>query len=289
MGLHRPQTAQSSQPQVTDEEDSLYLRFPSPGMSQTPLPPPTVHRSPPVVVSRAQRNLLWVLAAEGDETEIYAADMSGRDLGTWRLDPALYTEWTALALGRCDQKTCLYIGDLGDSLGRRGTVQLYRFEEPLLAFDRIPRTYSVTGVQKLIVGYPDGAHDARALVVNGRRHRSDRDQWVRREIPALFSIPGRLDQRQQQNRRARRGHRGGKHPTVRRSDRDHADRHGRLRRTERDQPDLPDAGGERNGARPHTPRLRAPSGRAEWSGRGLAGQPDASSSARCRDSIRRPR
>lgn len=115
-------------------------------------------------MSRQHRNVLWALAAEGDETEIYATDTTGRDLGTWRVD-ALYTEWTALAVGRCDQKTCIYIGDLGDSLGRRGTVQLYRFEEPLLPFDRIPRTYSVTGVQKLIVGYPDGAHDARALSV----------------------------------------------------------------------------------------------------------------------------
>jgi len=124
-----------------------------------------VLRSPPVIVSRQQRNVLWVLAAVGDETEIYAADTTGRDLGTWRLSSALYTEWTALAVGRCDQKTCIYIGDLGDSLSRRGTVQLYRFEEPLLAFDRIPKTYSLTGVQKLIVGYPDGAHDARALSV----------------------------------------------------------------------------------------------------------------------------
>jgi hypothetical protein len=164
MGLQRPQAAQSSQPQQVDEEDSLYLRFPSTGTNQASSQAPTIHRSPPVIVSRQQRNVLWVLAAEGDETEIYASDTTGRDLGTWRVD-ALYTEWTALAVGRCNQKTCIYIGDLGDSLGRRGTVQLYRFEEPLLAFDRIPRTYSVTGVQKIIVGYPDGARDARALSV----------------------------------------------------------------------------------------------------------------------------
>jgi hypothetical protein len=164
MGLQRPQAAQSSPLQQVDEEDSLYLRFPSSGTSKASPPAPTVHRSPPVIVSRQQRNVLWVLAAEGDETEIYATDTTGRDLGTWRVD-ALYNEWTALAVGRCDQKTCIYIGDLGDSPKRRGTVQLYRFEEPLLAFDRIPRTYSVTGVQKIIVGYPDGAHDARALSV----------------------------------------------------------------------------------------------------------------------------
>jgi len=164
MGLQGPQAAQSSQPQQVDEEDSLYLRFPSTGTNQASSQAPTIHRSPPVIVSRQQRNVLWVLAAEGDETEIYASDTTGRDLGTWRVD-ALYTEWTALAVGRCNQKTCIYIGDLGDSLGRRGTVQLYRFEEPLLAFDRIPRTYSVTGVQKIIVGYPDGARDARALSV----------------------------------------------------------------------------------------------------------------------------
>lgn|GEM_PF-768677 len=164
MGLQQPQMAQSSQPQPVDEEDSLYLRFPSSGTDKASSQAPAVHRSPPVIVSRQQRNVVWVLAAEGDETEIYASDTTGRDLGTWRVD-ALYTEWTALAVGRCNQKTCLYIGDLGDSLMRRGTVQLYRFEEPLLAFDRIPRTYSVTGVQKIIVGYPDGAHDARALSV----------------------------------------------------------------------------------------------------------------------------
>ena len=164
MGLQRPQAAQSSPLQQVDEEDSLYLRFPSSGTSKASPPAPTVHRSPPVIVSRQQRNVLWVLAAEGDETEIYATDTTGRDLGTWRVD-ALYNEWTALAVGRCDQKTCIYVGDLGDSPKRRGTVQLYRFEEPLLAFDRIPRTYSSTGVQKIIVGYPDGAHDARALSV----------------------------------------------------------------------------------------------------------------------------
>jgi hypothetical protein len=165
MGLPQPQAGRSSQTQKIDEEDSLYLSFPSSGTGKVSAPAPTVERSPPVIVSRQQRNVLWVLASVGDETEIYAADTTGRDLGTWRLSPALYTEWTALAVGRCDQKTCIYIGDLGDSLGRRGTVQIYRFEEPLLAFDRIPRTYSLTGVQKLIVGYPDGAHDARALSV----------------------------------------------------------------------------------------------------------------------------
>ena len=138
MGLPQPQSGQKSQ--QVDEEDSLYLGFPSSGTNTTSAAAPTVHRSPAVIVSRQQRNVLWVLAAVGDETELYAADTTGRDLGTWRLSSALYTDWTALAVGRCDQKTCIYIGDLGDSLGRRGTVQLYRFEEPLLAcgHDELP-------------------------------------------------------------------------------------------------------------------------------------------------------
>lgn len=165
MGLPQAQAGRLTPSQKADQEDSLYLEFPSSSTNKTASPAPTVHRSPAVIVSRQQRNVLWVLAAVGDETEIYAADTTGRDLGTWRVSPALYTDWTALAVGRCDQKTCIYIGDLGDSVARRGTVQVYRFEEPLLAFDRIPKTYSITGVQKLIVGYPDGAHDARALSV----------------------------------------------------------------------------------------------------------------------------
>ncbi|HEY7026628.1 MAG TPA: hypothetical protein VH438_03430, partial [Gemmatimonadales bacterium] len=80
MGL--PQAAPSTQSQKVDEEDSLYLAFPPSGTNMTASPSPTVHRSPAVIVSRQQRNVLWVLAAEGDETEIYAADTTGRDLGT---------------------------------------------------------------------------------------------------------------------------------------------------------------------------------------------------------------
>jgi hypothetical protein len=61
--------------------------------------------------------------------------------------------------------TCLYVGDLGDSLSLRGSVQLYRFQEPILSADRIARGYGITRVQRLDVHYPDGRHDARAMTV----------------------------------------------------------------------------------------------------------------------------
>ena len=117
------------------------------------------------MVSRRQRNLLWILPGQGNEPELYAIDTLGHDLGTWRLTSAENSEWTALALGRCDQNTCLYVGDLGDSLTLRGSVQLYRFQEPILSADRMVRSYGISQIQRLDVHYTDGRHDARAMTV----------------------------------------------------------------------------------------------------------------------------
>jgi hypothetical protein len=148
----------------------VFLRddtLPSSSVVLPGIPQPHAGGSPAAVISRRQSNLVWALDYVGSETELYAADTLGRDLGTYRVNGAANNDWAALALGRCNSNTCLYVGDTGDSAGRRGSVQLYRMEEPLLSADRIPRAYGLPRAERLDVRYPDRPMDVSAMVVAG--------------------------------------------------------------------------------------------------------------------------
>jgi hypothetical protein len=146
-----------------------------------------------MVVSRLQSNLVWTFNPNGHETELYAADTTGRDLGTFELTGINNLEWEAIAEGPCGQRTCLYLGDLGDPVERRSSVTLYRLEEPLMARDRLPRVYAVVRIDSLSVRYPDGPHDTQAmylardgstyLITNGRTrgvsvYRTSAASWI---------------------------------------------------------------------------------------------------------------
>ncbi|MEP6572092.1 MAG: hypothetical protein ABJD11_05325 [Gemmatimonadota bacterium] len=131
------------------------------------VPLPRAGGSPAVVKSRRQSNLLWTLDFIGSETELYAADTLGRDLGTYRVNGAANANWAAIALGRCNNNTCLYVGDTGDSAGIRTSVQLYRMEEPLLSADRISRAYGLPRAERLEIRYPDRPVNVSAMVVAG--------------------------------------------------------------------------------------------------------------------------
>lgn len=146
-----------------DDDDSVWSLTPAgtglPAAGRAALP------SPALVVSRQQRNLVWLIVPGGSEVELHAADTAGSHLGTWRLAGARNVDWSALALGPCGREQCLYIADTGDSLERRPVVSVYRVVEPLVPFDRLGRTLSLTRAQRIDFSYPDGPHDVRALAV----------------------------------------------------------------------------------------------------------------------------
>ena len=127
---------------------------------------PVVTGSPAVAVSRHQAGVLWVLTLLGGDTEFYAADTLGRDFGTFRLGGAINNGWTAMSLGPCGIRTCLYIGDMGDADERRNAIMLYRVPEPSVPYNRLPRVFGVTGIERLEVRFPDGPHDAGAMYLS---------------------------------------------------------------------------------------------------------------------------
>ncbi|MFT5679551.1 MAG: hypothetical protein ACI8RZ_000455 [Myxococcota bacterium] len=121
-----------------------------------------------LVASRTHANILWGHNDAGNDALIYAIGVDGADNGEVFIYGAINEDWEDIAIGPCastdDGCSCLYIGDIGDNdLTREGGV-VYRLPEPDL----------VTGdgqgqgdaPEALPFRYPDGAHDAEALLVH---------------------------------------------------------------------------------------------------------------------------
>ncbi len=116
--------------------------------------------------SRSHRGVLWANNDSGDSARVFAISTDGSDLGTVQVAGATAVDWEDLALGPGPNGADhLYVGDTGGAGGNRSVVTVYRFAEP-----DPPGTGSTTIVmgQAVSLQYPDGAHDAEALLLDAR-------------------------------------------------------------------------------------------------------------------------
>lgn len=107
--------------------------------------------------------MLWSHNDSGNPPHLFATDTTGAALGRWEVAGVPNRDWEDMALGPCPHGECIYIGDVGDNAERRRSVTLHRFPEP----DPGRRDTVVTGVESVVVTYPDRARDVEALYVDG--------------------------------------------------------------------------------------------------------------------------
>lgn len=112
-----------------------------------------------LAVSRRSPGRLWSHNDSG-EAVLFAVDTSGSLAGRVHVTGAAVEDWEAIAVGPCDAGSCIYIGDIGDNKAARRSVTIYRLPEP----DAASGTVAVSDV--FHAAYPDGAHDAEALLVS---------------------------------------------------------------------------------------------------------------------------
>ncbi len=107
--------------------------------------------------SRATAGQVWALNDSGKPV-LLAIDANGTVAGRVVIAGASVDDWEALASAPCGGGLCLYVGDIGDNNARRRAVVIYRIPEPSPA----DGTARASGVFR--ASYPDGAHDAEALL-----------------------------------------------------------------------------------------------------------------------------
>ena len=111
-----------------------------------------------LAVSRASAGRLWTHNDSGSPV-LHAVDTNGKAAGRVTLEGARVEDWEALAIGPCGSASCLYVGDIGDNQGSRKQITVYRVAEPA------PSATTAKVTDSFQASYPDGAHDAEALLV----------------------------------------------------------------------------------------------------------------------------
>lgn len=134
----------------------------------------SISESSGLVASRTTPGAYWTHNDSGDGPFIYALDTRGDSLGTFRVNGAQNRDWEDIASGPGPQpnKSYLYIGDIGDNNSVRPEVIVYRVIEPALSgtsrsFNK-RRPGTTEPAETIRLKYPDGAHDAEALLVHPR-------------------------------------------------------------------------------------------------------------------------
>jgi hypothetical protein len=112
-----------------------------------------------LAASPSRSGVYYTHGDEGDPAVVYSFDDGGL-LGEHSVD-ADNVDWEDLAAAPCpDYGDCLYIGDIGDNDGSRDGIAVIVIREPTERRDhRNP-------VETYHAAYPDGPHDAEALLVH---------------------------------------------------------------------------------------------------------------------------
>ena len=110
-----------------------------------------------LAVSRTTPGRLWSHNDSG-KPAIVAIDSKGRVAGQVAITGAQVEDWEAMSSAPCASGACLFIADIGDNDAKRKEITIYRLPEP-------QGTSGSAKAEAIIrASYPDGAHDAEALL-----------------------------------------------------------------------------------------------------------------------------
>lgn len=117
-----------------------------------------------IVASRTRPGTYWVVNDSGGAARIHAIGLAGGLRQTVRVDGAPAIDWEDIALGPGPSPGVdyLYVADIGDNNAARSQIEVARLREPAGGQTAVRAT-------RIVLRYPDGPHDAEALVVDPRR------------------------------------------------------------------------------------------------------------------------
>jgi hypothetical protein len=118
-----------------------------------------------LAVSRKNPDVIW-LHNDGDEKQVFAVTTAGQLVARARVNVQL-TDVEDIAIGPGPEADIdyLYIGDIGDNESSRPNVRVVRIAEPALKTVRDEKL-DASEVAEFRLRYPDGPHDAEALLVD---------------------------------------------------------------------------------------------------------------------------
>lgn len=137
-----------------------------------------------ISASRNNPGVVWSHNDAGGSARLWAMNIQGIHLGMYNLSDATARDWEDMAIGPgpVPMQDYLYVADTGNNDGLTNfTFTIYRIAEPTISPDQDPVEVSLSGVDALLVRYPNGLrHGCETLLVdplNGDIYLCTRDRW----------------------------------------------------------------------------------------------------------------
>jgi hypothetical protein len=123
-----------------------------------------------ITASKCQSDVLWTHNDSGDDAFIFALNLKGEKLGTWKVSGAKNIDWEDIAeIKNASGECVLYIGDIGNNTRLRDEFTIYRVQEPQVlpenksSSKKNPQATETAEAIKFT--YPDMRRDAETLMV----------------------------------------------------------------------------------------------------------------------------
>lgn len=118
-------------------------------------------------------SVFWTMNDSGGEPCVFAIDRSGKTRAKVRVRDAANFDWEDIASGKNEQGApTLFIGDIGDNLFIRASIQVYQIPEPEINAPGQPVEEIETAAPQIWrANYPDGRHNAESLLLHPQTRR----------------------------------------------------------------------------------------------------------------------
>ena len=112
--------------------------------------------------------ILWTHNDAGGENRIFAIDSNGISRGTYYLNGIENRDWEDIAVGPgpIEDKSYIYIADIGDNDELFEIKYIYRIEEPDVSITQSNSNKIIQNISTIAFIYPDGKRDAETLMID---------------------------------------------------------------------------------------------------------------------------
>ena len=123
-----------------------------------------------IVASRQNPGVLWTHNDSTYPGTVFALSTNGNLLGTWAVPGASFGDYEDIAIGPGPSPNLqyIYLGDIGDNSSIRSQIRVFQIPEPAFyAYEsNSPISFTAVGARTIVMTYPDGPHNAEALLVD---------------------------------------------------------------------------------------------------------------------------
>lgn len=132
-----------------------------------------LNESSGLALSVRDPSIFWTLNDSGGEPCVFAIDRRGKTRAKVRVRDAANFDWEDIASSKDEQGApTLFIGDIGDNLFIRASIQVYQIPEPEINAAGQPVAETETAAPQIWrANYPDGKKNAESLLLHPQTRR----------------------------------------------------------------------------------------------------------------------